>query len=137
MSGQFGRQAFAGGEQDALGEDMSDVDFGPGGLQLGQNAFGRSALVQQVARDLDQVRLQPTRQQGGAVVDAEGTEIGRVTSGGFSPTLEVPIAMAYVPATLAEPGTPVTLVQRGKLFPATVSPMPFVPHRYHRKGAVQ
>jgi aminomethyltransferase len=43
--------------------------------------------------------------------------------------------MAYVPAASAEPGTAITLEQRGKLFPAKVAPTPFVPHRYHRKGA--
>ncbi len=77
---------------------------------------------------------QPVR-EGAMVVDAEGNEVGRVTSGGFSPMLEEPIAMAYVPAASAEPGSAVTLAQRGKIFQAKVVPMPFVPHRYHRKGA--
>jgi aminomethyltransferase len=77
---------------------------------------------------------QPVR-EGAMVVDGEGNEVGKVTSGGFSPMLEAPIAMAYVPAASAEPGSAVTLAQRGKLFPAKVVPMPFVPHRYHRKGA--
>ena len=43
--------------------------------------------------------------EGAVVVDAEGNEVGKVTSGGFSPMLEAPIAMAYVPAASAEPGT--------------------------------
>jgi aminomethyltransferase len=43
--------------------------------------------------------------------------------------------MAYVPAASAGPGTPIRLAQRGKIFEAKVSAMPFVPHRYHRKGA--
>jgi aminomethyltransferase len=77
---------------------------------------------------------QPVR-EGAMVVDGEGNEIGRVTSGGFSPMLEAPIAMAYVPAAMTPPGTQVTLAQRGKLFQARVVPSPFVPHRYHRKGA--
>jgi aminomethyltransferase len=77
---------------------------------------------------------QPVR-EGAMVVDGEGNEVGKVTSGGFSPILEAPIAMAYVPAASAEPGSTVTLAQRGKLFQAKVAPMPFVPHRYHRKGA--
>lgn len=79
---------------------------------------------------------QPVR-EGAAVLDGEGTEVGRVTSGGFSPSLEAPIAMAYVPAASAAPGSRVTLAQRGKLFQAEAAPMPFVPHRYHRKGAPQ
>jgi len=72
---------------------------------------------------------QPVRE--GAVV----IEGGRVTSGGFSPSLQRPIAMAYVPAEHAAPGTSLTIEQRGKLFRATVTPLPFIPHRYHRKGS--
>ncbi|SMF61293.1 glycine cleavage system aminomethyltransferase GcvT [Allosphingosinicella indica] len=79
---------------------------------------------------------QPVR-EGAMVLDGEGNEVGRVTSGGFSPSLEAPIAMAYVPLASAAPGSAVTLSQRGKLFQAEVVPMPFVPHRYHRKGAPQ
>ena len=79
---------------------------------------------------------QPVR-EGAAVVDADGNEVGKVTSGGFSPTLERPIAMAYVPAASAAPGTRVRLNQRAKIFEAEVVPMPFVPHRYHRKGAAK
>ena len=74
---------------------------------------------------------QPVR-EGAAVLDGEGSEVGRVTSGGFAPSLGSPIAMAYVPAAMAAPGTPVRLAQRGKLHEATVTPMPFIPHRYHR-----
>jgi len=77
---------------------------------------------------------QPVR-EGALVLDGEGSEVGRVTSGGFSPTLQRPIAMAYVPAASAEAGTEIRLEQRGKLFTGTVTPLPFVPHRYHRKGA--
>ena len=74
---------------------------------------------------------QPVR-EGATVVDAAGTAIGRVTSGGFAPSVGAPIAMAYVPAALATPGTVVTLSQRGKVHQATVTAMPFVPHRYFR-----
>jgi len=77
---------------------------------------------------------QPVR-EGAPVLDGEGNAVGRVTSGGFSPTLQKPIAMAYVPTASAVPGTAITLEQRGKLFTGIVTPMPFVPHRYHRKGA--
>ena len=77
---------------------------------------------------------QPVR-EGALVLDGEGSEVGKITSGGFSPSLQRPIAMGYVAAPFAEPGTPLKLEQRGKLFDARVAPMPFVPHRYHRKGA--
>jgi aminomethyltransferase len=77
---------------------------------------------------------QPVR-EGAMVLDSEGSEVGKVTSGGFSPSLEAPIAMAYLPAASAVEGQVISLAQRGKLFSAKVAPMPFVPHRYHRKGA--
>ena len=77
---------------------------------------------------------QPVR-EGASVVDADGAVIGRVTSGGFAPTLGGAIAMAYVPTDLAAPGTGVRLVQRGKIHEAVVAAMPFVPHRYVRQGA--
>ena len=74
---------------------------------------------------------QPVR-EGAAVVDADGSTVGRVTSGGFAPSLGPPIALAYVPLALAAPGTTVTLAQRGKVHRATVTAMPFIPHRYVR-----
>jgi aminomethyltransferase len=77
---------------------------------------------------------QPVR-EGTLVLDGEGNEVGRITSGGFSPSLQRPVAMGYVAAPLAEVGTALKLEQRGKLFDAKVAAMPFVPHRYHRKGA--
>jgi aminomethyltransferase len=77
---------------------------------------------------------QPVR-EGAIVVDGEGNEVGKVTSGGFSPSLEAPIAMAYVPLAASAPGSAVSLAQRGKIFSGQVVAMPFVPHRYHRKGA--
>jgi aminomethyltransferase len=79
---------------------------------------------------------QPVR-EGASVVDADGAVIGRVTSGGFAPSVGAPIAMAYVPADLATPGTSVRLVQRGKIHEARVVPMPFVPHRYVRAGGAK
>ena len=78
---------------------------------------------------------QPVR-EGALALDGEGSEVGRITSGGFSPSLQRPIAMGYVASGLAEPGTALKLEQRGKLFDARVAAMPFVPHRYYRKGAV-
>ena len=76
---------------------------------------------------------QPVR-EGALLLDIDGEEVGRITSGGFSPTLGRPIAMGYAPATLAAPGSHVSLSARGKIFTAEVAPMPFVPHRYVRQG---
>ena len=77
---------------------------------------------------------QPVR-DGAVVLDEDGSEVGRVTSGGFAPTVGAPIAMAYVPTRMAETGGRIQLAQRGKVHWGTVAAMPFVPHRYHRGPA--
>jgi aminomethyltransferase len=69
---------------------------------------------------------------GVQMMAADGTEAGSITSGGFSPSLGSPIAMGYLRRDLAADGTQVALLVRGKPLPATVVPMPFVPHRYIR-----
>jgi aminomethyltransferase len=70
--------------------------------------------------------------EGSAIVDAAGNPIGTVTSGGFSPTLNAPIAMGYVDRAQAEPGTALSVVVRDAARPARVAVMPFVPTRYYR-----
>ncbi len=65
------------------------------------------------------------------IVDAAGKEIGMVTSGGFSPSLEGAIAMGYVPAALVQPGAELRLSVRGAERTAQIAALPFVPHRYH------
>ena len=69
---------------------------------------------------------------GAPIRDAAGSEIGMVTSGGFGPTVDAPVAMGYVPAELAAPGTVVDIMVRDKTVPAVVTRLPFVPHRYRR-----
>nr|WP_221237177.1 glycine cleavage system aminomethyltransferase GcvT [Roseospira goensis] len=64
--------------------------------------------------------------------DPDGETVGEVTSGGFGPTVGGPVAMGYVPTRLAEPGTAVDLMVRGKALPARVVALPFVPPRQHR-----
>jgi aminomethyltransferase len=68
----------------------------------------------------------------GAEVFVGGEKVGVVTSGGFSPTLGAPIAMAYVASEHAATGTALEVEVRGKRLAATTVPTPFVPHRYHR-----
>ncbi len=68
----------------------------------------------------------------GALVYAGDKQVGRVTSGGFSPSLERPIAMAFIDTALADEGTDLEVEVRKKRLPAKVTKMPFVPHRYHR-----
>lgn len=69
----------------------------------------------------------------GAEIVSGGAVVGRLTSGGFSPTLGAPIAMGYVPPALAAPGTALDILVRGKPLAATVTTLPFVPTRYARK----
>ena len=95
---------------------LAELENGPALKRVGLNVEGR----------------QPVR-EGARILDNEGSEVGRVTSGTFSPSLRRPIAMGYVATPLSVPGAALKLEQRGKLFEATVTPMPFVPHRYHRK----
>jgi aminomethyltransferase len=66
------------------------------------------------------------------IADAAGNPIGQVTSGGFGPSVNGPIAMGYVDAAHAIDGTALSLLVRGSPRPARVAALPFVPHRYHR-----
>lgn len=68
----------------------------------------------------------------GASVWSSGLEVGRVTSGGFSPSLQQPIAMAYVERPCAAEGSALEVEVRGKRLAASVVPLPFVPNRYIR-----
>ena len=96
------------------GPVMQVFDNGPAQKRVGLTLEGRM----------------PARE--GADVFAGETKVGTVTSGGFSPTLGQPIAMAYVDLAHASDGTALTCEVRGKHLPATVAPMPFVPHKYFR-----
>ncbi len=103
------------------------------------NFAGAERVLAQYPNKADKKRVglfvngrQPVR-EGANVVDADDKVIGAVTSGGFSPTLQKPIAMAYVPAALSETGTEIIVEQRGKRIACMVADMPFVPHNYHRK----
>ena len=68
----------------------------------------------------------------GAEIFVGDQQVGLLTSGGFSPILECPIAAAYVAAAHTAPGTALEIEVRGKRLSATVTSLPFVPHRYHR-----
>jgi aminomethyltransferase len=70
--------------------------------------------------------------EGTTIADKSGRTIGRVTSGGFGPSANAPVAMGYVEVAFAREGTAIDLVVRGKALPARVAAMPFVPHRYKR-----
>ncbi len=62
----------------------------------------------------------------------DGQTVGEVTSGLLSPTLNQPVALAYVQPDYAAAGTELFAMVRGKPVPMVVTPTPFVPTRYHR-----
>ncbi|MDP3658778.1 glycine cleavage system aminomethyltransferase GcvT [Phenylobacterium sp.] len=70
--------------------------------------------------------------EGAEIAGADGLIVGRVTSGGFSPSLGRPIAMGFVPPALSQPGTALHVIVRGKPQACEVTELPFVPHRYVR-----
>ncbi|MBW9055780.1 glycine cleavage system aminomethyltransferase GcvT [Rhizobium mesosinicum] len=75
----------------------------------------------------------PVRGHAKLYADAEGkAEIGEVTSGGFGPSVEGPVAMGYVPVSHAAPGTQIYAEVRGKYLPVTVSALPFITPTYKR-----
>lgn len=75
----------------------------------------------------------PVRSHAKLYADAEGkTEIGEVTSGGFGPSADGPVAMGYVPVGHSAPGTQIYAEVRGKYLPVTVATLPFVTPTYKR-----
>lgn len=109
----------------------SPVDQGGGGYP-GAERINRE-IAEGTARKWVGLSLDgrlPARE--GAEVFASTDKVGTVTSGGFSPTLGHPIAMAYVASGHAATGTALEIEVRGKRLAAQVVPTPFVPHRYHR-----
>jgi aminomethyltransferase len=101
---------------------------------------GASRILTELTGNLGRVRVglfvegAPAR-EGAVIVDAEGQGVGRVTSGGFSPSLNRAIALGFVHPQHSAPGTRLRVHVRDKLQPAEVTPLPFVPHRYVRKAA--
>lgn len=73
--------------------------------------------------------------EGALLYDSDDNEIGRVTSGGFGPSVEGPVAMGYVNTALAKPDTALFARVRGREVPVTVVKLPFVPQRYYRGPA--
>jgi aminomethyltransferase len=92
-----------------------ELKDGPARLRVGIRPEGRA----------------PAR-EGTEIVSDAGVKLGVVTSGGFGPSVNGPIAMGYVLTAHSKPGTRVSLMVRGKPLPATVVALPFQPHRYAR-----
>ncbi|MEO6015192.1 MAG: glycine cleavage system aminomethyltransferase GcvT [Devosia sp.] len=100
---------------------------------------GAQRVLTELAGNLGRVRVglfvegAPAR-EGATIVDEHGQGIGRVTSGGFSPSLSRAIALGFVHPNHAAPGTKLQVAVRERLQPAEVTTLPFVPHRYVRKA---
>jgi aminomethyltransferase len=99
---------------------------------------GAEVIFQQIEKGVARKRVgllpqgkMPVR-DGAELVDASGRKVGKVTSGGFGPTLGGPVAMGYVETALAAIGTPLSAIVRGKPVPVIVAKTPFVPQRYYR-----
>jgi aminomethyltransferase len=101
---------------------------------------GATRIMAELGGELTRIRVglfaegAPAREDT-TIYDLHGTGIGRVTSGGFSPSLNRAIALGFVPPDKAAPGTRLQVLVRGKPQPAEVTALPFVPHRYVRKPA--
>ncbi|WP_136417393.1 glycine cleavage system aminomethyltransferase GcvT [Herbaspirillum sp. ST 5-3] len=99
---------------------------------------GADIIMRQLAEGVARKRVgllvkdrMPVR-EGAELVDTDGRAIGKVTSGGFGPTVAVPVAMGYVATELAKPGTALQAIVRGKPVPVEVVKTPFTPQRYYR-----
>ena len=99
---------------------------------------GADVILRQLAEGVSRKRVGlavndrlPVR-EGAEIVDANGVVVGKVTSGGFGPTVNGPVAMGYVTVAHAAVGTPLQAIVRGKPVPVEVAKTPFVPQRYYR-----
>ncbi|PHR24327.1 MAG: glycine cleavage system protein T [Hoeflea sp.] len=101
---------------------------------------GADVILPQFENGASRIRvgLQPTGKapvRAGAALfetDSGGEAIGTVTSGGFGPSAGGPVAMGFVPAALAAPGTTIFAEVRGKRLELAVAALPFVPSTYKR-----
>ncbi len=99
---------------------------------------GAARILRELAEGPQRVRVglvlegRAAAREGALVFTPEGNEIGRITSGAFSPSLGQAIAMGYVSPQHAAPGASLRVEIRGNAVAAQVTQMPFVPHRYVR-----
>lgn len=96
---------------------LAEMEAGPSRRRVGLRLEGRA----------------PVRAQAPLfAAEIGGEPVGRVTSGGFGPSVGAPIAMGFLPAALAAPGTRVFAEVRGQRLPLAVSPLPFIPAGFKR-----
>lgn len=109
-------------------------------FSLAQDAFpGAEKILAQLQYGPDKIRAGllvdskiPVR-EGCVIYNSEGISVGYVTSGGFSPSLGQPIAMALLDPNNADVGNTLYAKVRDHEITVTVTPLPFIPHRYHRQ----
>jgi aminomethyltransferase len=102
--------------------------------------FGAEVILAQLEQGAPRRRVgfkpegrAPVREGAALFADAASSEpVGAVTSGGFGPSLNAPVAMGYLPSALATPGGLVFAELRGQRLPLRISPMPFIPNTYKR-----
>jgi aminomethyltransferase len=100
--------------------------------------IGDDAILSQLECGVSRVRSgfmvdgrAPVR-EGAELVSEQGDALGKITSGGFSPTLQRPIAMGYIDKQFLASGEKCFAMLRGKLQPLSICKLPFVAHQYHR-----
>ncbi|MBN9248645.1 MAG: glycine cleavage system aminomethyltransferase GcvT [Hyphomicrobium sp.] len=101
---------------------------------------GAEIILQQLATGAPRSRVgflpdgrAPIRAGATIFEDASTSKpVGAVTSGGFGPSLDRPVAMGYVPIALAAPGTVVFAEVRNKRLPMTVTTLPFITPKFKR-----
>lgn len=107
-----------------------------GAREGGFPGAGRILLEMVEGPDRQRVGLRPEgrapMREGTALFTADGTPLGGITSGGFGPSVEAPIAMGYVASAFASVGTALLGEVRGKQLPLTVASLPFTPTTYKR-----
>lgn len=108
-----------------------------GGKKQG-SFLGAEIILPQMAEGVTKKRVAfvvdgraPVR-EGADILDQSGNLVGVITSGGFAPSLQKPIAMGYVSSQFSQNGTALNALVRGKPRTITITPMPLVPHRYYR-----
>ncbi|MDO9640222.1 MAG: glycine cleavage system aminomethyltransferase GcvT [Pseudotabrizicola sp.] len=99
---------------------------------------GADRILQELTEGPERLRVGLSPQtrapmrEGTQLFDPDGTPLGEVTSGGFGPSVQAPVAMGYVATSHAAPGTALEGEVRGKRMAVTVTPIPFHPTTYKR-----
>ena len=100
---------------------------------------GDATILRQIAEGVARRRVgllpegrAPMREGTELFADEDSPALGRITSGGFGPSLDAPVAMGYVPIDKAAPGTRLLGRLRGRMLPVTVAKMPLVRTSYKR-----